>query len=204
MPRKNIPLRPNRPSRRRDQKPSARRISPSPTHTLTVQKPYCAPCRRKVLKALEPFGVVVLNREGSMNERTVKTDLRTIGQRLKIEMRTFENLKYAGVGLIQYLPRANECDVVVRSGQAGWAEDLLCASGWFVITGGHIDGRGLDSTFGSGGKLPQSKWSQHTADWARGQARYAGLSGKLAALDDDGADCEKAKRAWSEVLKLRG
>lgn len=188
------------PRRRRQPRKSTSQVG---THTFTVEKPYCSPCRTKILQALQPFGVVVLNQDTSMNERVVKTDIKSLAQRFRIELKTFENIKYGGIGLLQYLPQANQAEVVVRKTQAGWAEDLLVASGWFIIINGHIPKRGIESRMGQRRQKPKKAWSKHTAQWASEQARYDGLNDRLSAIGDNEPQCQEAKAAWKQIINAR-
>lgn len=177
---------------------SASRDQSKGVHTFVVQKPFCSPCRTQLQEALHPYGIPVYN----LRERVAMTDLRTLARRWKIEFKTFENLKYGGVGVVMFLPGAMQARFRVPAGQAGWAEDLIHASGRFAVTAGHIKGRGRDAKWARAERMPQAwdatRWSNYAM-----RRQYSDNPNRPAVDDDGGSECSKAKSAWDEVIKLR-
>jgi hypothetical protein len=112
---------------------------------------------------------------------------------MKIEFRTFENLKFAGIGLIQYLPMAIQADVNVRSSQASWAEYCLASSGNFVIVNG-VNRNAAKSGYRRNGNLPTTKNGKETIAYVKGK-----IGEKFQPQIEK--DCSKGKKQWSAFMK---
>ena len=112
-------------------------------HTLTVQKPFCAPCRDRLLTAFyieddtgKPrdgdarYGVPLYNLRESV--RTVSVP--DAAKLWKIELKDRENLKY-GPMAVMWLPTAWQATFDVPAQQAKWAEYLCERIGLAVVRG---------------------------------------------------------------------
>lgn len=121
------------------------------------------------------------------------TSPRDMAERMKIEFRTLENIKYAGVGLAMYLPFAIQAYVRVRNTQAAWAEYLLAASGRFVI----IKGAGTQKEAGyrRNGRLPPTKNGYATVQYVKKES----FEQYNVAIEPT---CEEGKKAWKDFYKL--
>lgn len=159
--------------------------------TITVQKPYCAPARQQILTALQPRGVIVADND--IDERMMATSPKDIAQRMKIEFRTLENIKYAGVGLATYLPYAIQADVRVRTSQAKWAEYCLAASGNFVILRG-VDRKSAKAGYRRNGNLPTTTNGKETIAYVQAK------TGTLRPQIEPG--CSKGLKAWGDFDTL--
>jgi hypothetical protein len=112
-------------------------------HTITVQKPFCAPCRDRLLTALyladaphqtggdKRYGVPIYN----LRERPVVVSIKDAAKLWRIEMHDQENIKY-GFGAIMFLPTAYQASFEVPIQQAKWAQYLCERIGLAVVSGG--------------------------------------------------------------------
>lgn len=121
------------------------------THTLTVQKPYCAPARNMVLGLCEEYGVKIFSLS---EDRTVNVSIRNWAQIARIELKHMENLRY-GPGALLWLPMAIQCQVEVSKAQAGWAEYLIERTMKMCVVGGRINAKNRDWATAHDGQLPR-------------------------------------------------
>lgn len=121
----------------------------APTRTLTVAKPYCTPARSIITGALNPYGVKV----HSINEHCKLVSLRDFARRMKVELRTHENLKY-GAAAPGFLPSAWVAQVTVNESAAAWAEYLLLRTGLLYVPGQYVNRRNEQWAEKHGGAMP--------------------------------------------------
>ena len=112
-------------------------------HKLTVQKPFCAPCRARLLTAFyladamhqtfgdKRYGVPLYN----LRERVQTVSVKDAAKLWKIEMKDRENLKYGPMALA-FLPMAWQASFEVPAQQAKWAQYLCERIGLAVVSGG--------------------------------------------------------------------
>ena len=112
-------------------------------HTLTVQKPFCAPCRDRLLTAFymadaehwtggdKRYGVPIYN----LREYPMLVSVKDAAKLWKIEQRDMENLKF-GAAAIVFMPMAWQATFEVPAQQAKWAQYLCERIGLAVVSGG--------------------------------------------------------------------
>ncbi len=130
-----------------------------PTRTLTVAKPYCSPARRLITGALQPYGVKI----HSIQEQIIKVSLLDFARRMKIEAKTFENLKF-GPAAPMFLPMAVHAQVTVNEAAAAWAEYLLLRTSKLYVPGRYVDPRNEQWAAQHGGRMPPA-WKDGKAPW---------------------------------------
>ena len=131
----------------------------APVRTITVAKPYCSPARHIITKALEPYGVKV----HSISEHTNYISLLDFARRMKIEMRTHENLQY-GMAAPGFLPIAIIAKITVNESAAAWAEYLLLRTGLLYVPGQYVNKRNQQWAERHGGRMPPA-WKDGKAPW---------------------------------------
>lgn len=119
------------------------------TRTITVAKPFCTPSRSIITGALDPYGVKVHN----IKEHCKMVSLHDFARRMKVELRTHENLKY-GVAAPGFLPMAWVAQVTVNEAAAGWAEYLLLRTGLLYVPGKYVNKRNEQWAEKHGGAMP--------------------------------------------------
>lgn len=124
------------------------------TQTITVAKPYCSPARNITTGALQPYGVKV----HAIDERTEKAELRGFLRRMKVEARTWDNLKF-GPGAVIWLPMAIVAEVRVNEAAAAWAEYLLLRTGKLYVPGKYVNPRNAEWAARHGGQMPPA-WAE--------------------------------------------
>lgn len=130
-------------------------VKPGPrTRTITVAKPYCCPARSIITKALQPYGVKI----HGISERTEKAELRGFLRRMKVEARTWDNLKF-GPGAVIWLPMAIVAEVTVNEAAAGWAEYLLLRTGKLYVPGRYVNAKNAAWAERHGGQMPPA-WNE--------------------------------------------
>lgn len=163
-------------------------------HEFVVQKPFCSPCRSNVYTALQPYGVPIFDYE----EWEDSVSIAHMAKLWKIELKTFENLKYGPVGLA-FLPMAQSAKFKVPANRARWAYYLLRSSGRLAVTGGQ-----------------QREWSNDSAAdhlpraWDMQAGVQAAVAAEAAVLVPPGADkawvetnCSKGNEIWKQVQEIR-
>lgn len=120
-----------------EEKPKSRKgRKPYRPHRITVQKPFCTPCRERVLTVLydgrypdgdKKYGVPFFN----YRETVTTASLKDAAKLLKIEFRDNENFAKGYL-----LPMASQASFDVPKQQANWAEYLLERAGLAVVRGG--------------------------------------------------------------------
>lgn len=141
--------------------------------TLNVAKPYCAPARPIIRKALEPYGVKVF----SIRETVVQISLADFARRMKIETKTFENLKF-GPAAALFLPMAIHAKVKVRRRAAGWAEYLMLRTARLYVPGKYYEPQNEEWALKHGGTMPPQ--------WERGEPWIEAM-------------CSKGVNQWQQV-----
>ena len=117
-------------------------------HTLTVQKPFCAPCRDRLLTFMymadekgRPldgdwrYGVGMYN----PRERVATTSIKDAAKLLRIELRDKENLKYGPMALA-FMPTAWQATFEVKVQHAKWAE-YMCERNGLAVVSGSVDAK---------------------------------------------------------------
>lgn len=128
----------------------------SARQTITVAKPYCSPARSIITGALQPYSVKI----HAIEEHTKLISIRDFARRMKVELRTFENLKY-GLAAPAYLPMCIIANVTVNEAAAAWAEYLLLRTGLLYVPGRYVDPRNEAWAARHGGQMPPA--------WGKGQ-----------------------------------
>jgi hypothetical protein len=141
--------------------------------TLTVAKPYCFPARSIITGALQPYGVKIHN----IREQVIKVSLLDFARRMKIELKTFENLKFGPAAPI-FLPMAVHAQVTVNEAAAAWAEYLLLRTGKLYVPGRYVDPRNQQWAEKHGGRMPPA--------WNEGKPWIE-------------ANCKDGVQAWQQV-----
>ena len=112
-------------------------------HTITVQKPFCAPCRDRLLTAFyladaphqtggdKRYGVPLYN----LRERVQTVSVPDAAKIWRVELKDRENLKYGAMALA-FLPMAWQASFEVPVQQAKWAQYLCERIGLAVVSGG--------------------------------------------------------------------
>lgn len=177
------------PQPRRARKSRTPRQRPSGYHTFTVQKPFCAPCRDFVYTALEPYGIPVFN----YSEKATGLSIKDAAKLWKIELRTFENLKY-GPGAATFLPFAQQATFSVPKAQASWAEYLIESTGRLCVTGGRIDAKNRKWGDRRLGKMP-TPWDKR-AGVQYAQSRIQPPENGKPWIE---SSCSAGKKLWQEV-----
>lgn len=132
-------------------------LRPGPARqTITVAKPFCAPARNIITGALQPYSVKI----HSIQEHTKLISIRDFARRMKVELRTFENLQY-GLAAPGFLPTAIIANVTVNEAAAAWAEYLLLRTGLLYVPGRYADPRNEQWAARHGGQMPPA--------WEKGQ-----------------------------------
>lgn len=117
--------------------------------TITVAKPYCAPARQTITQTFDQYGVKLYD----YNEQVVKSELRGFLRRMKIEAKTWENLKYGPIAGA-WLPMAWVAKVTVSAKAAVWAEYLLLRTGKLYVPGKYQNKRNAEWARKHGGVMP--------------------------------------------------
>lgn len=188
----------NQPTRTRTTRTSAAQRKESgwngELHEFTVQKPFCAPCRSNVYTALQPYGVPIFDYE----EWTSSVSIAHMATIWKIELKTFENLKYGPAGLA-FLPTAQCAKFRVPANRARWVYYLLRSSGRLAVTGGKRREWDTDS---AADHLPKA--------WDAKAGVQAAVAAETAVLIPPGADkawvetnCSKGNEIWKQVQEIR-
>lgn len=166
---------------------------PQLVHTFTVQKPFCSPARSVIMSALQPYGVPVL----ALTESVSKISIKDYAKLAKIELRTFENLKY-GPGAVVFLPLAMEARVTVPAQQAQWAEYLLERTMRLAVTGGRINKDNRRWADQHGGNMPTPWDAQEGKAYARQQERLHRPGQGEAWIE---SSCKEGNDVWQAVMK---
>lgn len=127
-------------SRRPDGRPARKARSSSgqtqrgQLHEFTVTKPFCAPCRSTLQQLSDKFEIPLYEYREGVSVLSVKN----LAKRLRIELRTFENLKY-GPMAPGFLPMANWARFKVPLARARWFEDIINYDGRLLVQRGSLD-----------------------------------------------------------------
>ena len=145
-------------------KPTKRRhLQHGQMHTLTVQKPFCAPCRDRLMTAFyladaphqtngdKRYGVPLYN----LRERVQTVSVKDAAKLWKIELKDRENLKYGPMALA-FMPMAWQATFEVPKQQAKWAE-YLCERIGLAVVSGSVDGTARRNADKHGFK-PPPRW----------------------------------------------
>jgi hypothetical protein len=120
-----------------------------PTRVITVAKPFCSPARILITSALQPYGIKVHD----IRERMITLSLHDFLRRMKVEARTWENLKF-GPAAPLFLPMAWHAKVIVNEAAAAWTEYVLLRTGKLYVPGKYVDPRNEQWAARHGGKMP--------------------------------------------------
>lgn len=119
-------------------------------HTFTVQKPYCCPAAPLIRRALETYGVKIINLGADSNVMLDPRDFLT-----QAKMRSPNEPWATGLIGTAMLPLAVQCKVTVRKSQAEWAEYLLERTKRLYVIGGRINSKNRDWADRHNGKMPR-------------------------------------------------
>ncbi len=124
------------------------------TRTITVAKPFCSPARNIITAAFQPYGIKMYG----YREEVKKISLRDFARRMRVEMRTFENLKF-GIAAPLFLPMAVWAHVEVSEKAATWAEYVLLRTGKLYVPGRYVNARNEEWASRHGGQMPPA-WGE--------------------------------------------
>lgn len=149
---------------KRTKTPRRRHPQHGQMHTLTVQKPFCAPCRDRLITAFyiadkdgtprdgdRRYGVPMYN----LRERVTTTSVKDAAKLLRIELKDKENLKFGPLALA-FMPMAWQATFEVPKQQAKWAE-YLCERIGLAVVSGSVDGTARRNADKHGFK-PPPRW----------------------------------------------
>lgn len=145
------------------------------TRTITVAKPYCSPARRIITGALQPYGVKI----HAISERVEEAALDGFLRRMRVELRTWDNLKFGPIAAV-WLPMAIIAEVTVNAKAAAWAEYLLLRTGRLYVPRDYVDPRNKAWAERHGGTMPPA-WNDKKP-WIE-------------------TSCQKGMDAWGPVRK---
>lgn len=166
----------------------ALRIGDGATHRFTVQKPFCCPFGDLIERTLTPYGVKIISVSRS---RTVNVSIADYAQMVRIELKTFENLRY-GPAALMFLPLAVQCDLVVKKSQAEWAEYLIERSRRMCVVGGRINAKNRDWANQHGGQMPRP-WVEK--DCSEGNAIWSQVAAAQRSQEQTSNDDQKTQKS---------
>lgn len=164
----------------------------SELHTFVIEKPFCCPADQIVTAALHPIGIPIFNMKTWIEQQS----LATMAERMKIELKTFENLKY-GPFSPGFLPMACRARFQVPKTRANQAEYWLWRTRRVIVVGGEINPRNRVSAIKHNGKMPRA------SDPSTGTAYALYLQGKptnQAPMLE--SSCQQARELWDQVNKM--
>lgn len=159
-------------------------------HTFVVEKPYCCPPREIILAALHPIGIPIYD----LRQWSENISLATFAQRMKIELRTFENLQYGPLAP-GFLPMSCRASFSVPAARANQAEYWLLRTQRLLIVKGAINPRNQLAADKHNGIMPRA------SDPKRGEAYARKREGN----DPDPrleSTCTQAHELWRQVNEL--
>ena len=163
-------------------------------HEFVVQKPYCAPCRKRVFTALNPYGIPVFRYEEWEDTISIM-DAAAIW---KIELKTFENLKYGPAG-IGFLPMAQAARFNVPANRARWAYYLLRSSGLLAVVKGDKREWQSDS---AADHLPTA-WDKTAGIKAAVNLEFSPLVPPGAGKAWIESGCDSANELWKQIQQIK-
>lgn len=158
-------------------------------HRFTVEKPFCTPCRSILIPLAEKYEIPMYNYEEGVN----KISLREVAKRMRVELKTFENLKYGNAAVV-YLPMSCWATFDVPAARARWFEDIIHYSRRCYVTKGTIDPKSFDR--GWKGEIRHA-WKEQPG--YRGRVGTGGIRGSGPQVE---ATCKQGKDLWDQVSKL--
>lgn len=180
---------------------NVRAYRPNELHTFVVEKPFCAPARDIVLAALHPIGVPVLN----MQEWIEKQAIGTLAKRMKIELKTFENLQY-GPFAPGFLPMACRARFQVPIRRANQAEYWMLRTQRLVIVEGSVNAKNEAMANRHNGRMPRAADPQRGKAYAERKERNNSPNAKHDPNDSIQptmeSSCKQAQELWAQVEKL--
>ena len=168
---------------------------PDELHTFMVEKPFCCPPNELIEAALHPVGIPVFELKSWIENMA----LDTFAKRMKIEMKTFENLKYGGLAP-GYLPMAFRATFKVPKTRANQAEYLMLSTQRLIVIDGMVNHKNEAWAARRGGKMPRASDPQRGRAYAMRQqdANYKYMPPSPAYE----SACIQAKELWAQVEKL--
>lgn len=173
-----------------------KKYTPDMLHTFTVEKPFCCPPDQIIMAALHPVGIPIFN----MKSWVESTAIETMAKRMKIEVKTFENLKFGPLAP-GFLPMAFRATFSVPKTRANHAEYLLLSTQRLIVINGSVNAKNEKWAAQRNGRMPRA------SDPARGEAyalRAQAENGKLSSPRQPAYEstCDQAKELWAQVDKL--
>lgn len=178
---------------------SRKTYSESELHTFVVEKPFCCPPDEIVTAALHPIGVPVFNLTSWVEQQSLKH----FAERMKIEMRTFENLQY-GPFAPGFLPMAFRAKFQVPKSRANQAEYWLWRTRRVIVVGGEVNPRNRVSAVRHNGKMPRASDPSKGQAYARALQAYASTSPTQPTLQAPmlESSCKQAQELWNQVNRM--
>jgi hypothetical protein len=168
-------------------------MNPGRLHKFVVEKPYCCPATEIIVAALHPIGVPIYDCRDWVETQS----LATFAERMKIELQTFENLRF-GILAPGFLPMACRASFYVPEARANQAEYWLWRTNRLMVVEGEINPRNKISAAKHNGVMPRA------SDPKRGHA-YAiskEVNGTTISVPTLDSSCKQAQELWDQVLKI--
>ena len=172
---------------------------PDEYHWFTVEKPFCCPSRDIITAALHPIGIPVFE----IKEWVENQALDTFAERMKIELKTFENLKY-GPMAPGFLPMAIRASFAVPKSRANQAEYWLWRTRRLIVINGEINPRNKIAAIKHNGKMPRASDPSKGQAYARALQAYASASPTQPTMQAPmlESSCKQAQELWEQVNQM--
>ena len=176
-----------------EDKPLSRSRVTGKLHKFVVEKPFCCPASDIIVAALHPVGIPIYEMEDWVEQES----LGNFAKRMKIELQTFENLRY-GVLAPGFLPMACRASFSVPEQRANQAEYWLWRTARLVVIDGVVNPRNEISAAKHNGVMPRA------SDPRRGSAYAQSKEGNRRTVSAPKLEssCKQAQALWDQVLKL--
>jgi len=126
------------------------RFDDEETTVLHVAKPFCLPARGIIEPVLKKYGVKIFH----YHESVKFISARDFARRIRVELRTKENLQYGPLSAPGFLMMSIDAKIRVKKSQASWAEYLLLRTGQLYISGKYQSENNLRWAEKHGGIMP--------------------------------------------------
>lgn len=173
-----------------------KRYKDSELHTFVVEKPFCCPPNEIIEAALYPVGIPIFQMHAWVENMAVST----LAKRMKIEAKTFENLKF-GLLAPGFLPMAFRARFKVPKTRANHAEYLLLSTQRLIVIGGSVNAKNEEWAARRNGRMPRASDPERGRVYAMRQqdegTKY--VPPRQPAYE---GSCEQAKELWAQVDRL--
>lgn len=176
-----------------------RQYSDNELHTFVIEKPFCCPPDEIVMAALHPIGIPVFEMTCWVEQQSLKS----FAERMKIEMKTFENLRF-GPFAPGFLPMACRAKFKVPKTRANQAEYWLWRTRRVIVVGGEVNPRNRVSAIAHNGKMPRASDPSKGQAYARALQAYATASPSQPTIQSPmlESSCKQAQELWGQVNQM--